>query len=433
MRVPSLTSEPQSLTSDKKETKLKPITKVVIVIVAVAAVAAGIILAQMKLRKGESFTTLTQAELTAMADTLSEAQKRQLAQSEAQRKEIIKNVKQMYALATAAQAEGLDKTEQFKRRLALSIDQLLAAEDNTRNPQAEIPKAERDAYLAAHARDFEEDLKLVTGSEKPTPEQIETLKGQWAELKLRAERARKAGLDKDAAVTVKLKFQQAQELARAYTQSLQEKLKPSPEELKKYFEQHPEADMERIKKRAEEVLARVKKGEDFATLAQQFSDDKVSGEKGGDLGWFERGKMVQEFEDAAFALQPGQTSELVKSQFGFHIIKLEDRRIVAKKEGGVKPSPTPATQSSPEPAGPKEEVKARHILISTQEAEGIEQMLTQQKVQRAIEDVTLKYQISAPEDFPVNVSGVSGNRGLRLPRLGGGQGGPMAPIIPDKK
>lgn len=77
---------------------------------------------------------------------------------------------------------------------------------------------------------------------------------------------------------------------------------------------------------AEEVLARVKKGEDFAALARQYSDDG-SKEMGGDLDFFVRGAMVPPFDEAAWNLQPGQTTdELVKTDFGFHIIRVTDRR-----------------------------------------------------------------------------------------------------------
>jgi peptidyl-prolyl cis-trans isomerase D len=85
-----------------------------------------------------------------------------------------------------------------------------------------------------------------------------------------------------------------------------------------------------VRKQAEAVLARVKAGEDFAALARQFSEDS-SKDNGGDLDYFGRGAMVKEFEDAAWALQPGQTTDLVKSQFGFHIIRLADKRAAATK------------------------------------------------------------------------------------------------------
>lgn len=75
------------------------------------------------------------------------------------------------------------------------------------------------------------------------------------------------------------------------------------------------------KKKAQEILDKVKSGEDFATLAKQYSQDS-SAENGGDLGLFSKGKMVPEFEQAAFALKEGEVSGLVKTVYGYHIIKV---------------------------------------------------------------------------------------------------------------
>jgi len=81
-----------------------------------------------------------------------------------------------------------------------------------------------------------------------------------------------------------------------------------------------------VRKQAESVLAKVKAGGDFAALAAQYSEDEASKEKGGDLDFFGRNAMVKEFEDAAFALEPGQTTDLVKTPYGFHIIRATGKR-----------------------------------------------------------------------------------------------------------
>ncbi|MEJ0003355.1 MAG: SurA N-terminal domain-containing protein [Pararobbsia sp.] len=88
-----------------------------------------------------------------------------------------------------------------------------------------------------------------------------------------------------------------------------------------------EADRAKAKAKAEQVLAEVRAHPDqFADLAKQNSQDPGSADKGGDLGWFGRGTMVKPFEDAAFSQKPGQISDLVQSDFGYHIIKVTDAK-----------------------------------------------------------------------------------------------------------
>lgn len=124
-------------------------------------------------------------------------------------------------------------------------------------------------------------------------------------------------------------------------------VKPSEDDVQSYYDAHPEqyhkpeevrarhilfrfppspSEEQRasVRRRAADVLAKAKAGEDFAALARQHSEDG-SASAGGDLGFFSRGKMVKPFEDAAFGLEPGAISELVESQFGVHVIKVEEK------------------------------------------------------------------------------------------------------------
>lgn len=126
---------------------------------------------------------------------------------------------------------------------------------------------------------------------------------------------------------------------------LREKLKPTPAEIQAYYDAHPDefpapekvhaahilikvekdatpAQDAAAKKKAEDIFARAKKGEDFASLARQYSEDPGSKAQGGDLPPFARGAMVGSFEAAAFSMQPGEIRGVVKSDFGYHVIKL---------------------------------------------------------------------------------------------------------------
>lgn len=149
--------------------------------------------------------------------------------------------------------------------------------------------------------------------------------------------ARKAGLERDpevareitdATATILWRTQLSRKVAPQITDAaISEKYL----ELVKTYEGKEEIHARHILVTSESdainLIARLRKGADFATLAKDVSTDKGSAANGGDLGFFGEGRMVPEFSAAAFALKPGEISDKpVKSQFGWHVIKVEERR-----------------------------------------------------------------------------------------------------------
>ncbi|HEX5476055.1 MAG TPA: peptidyl-prolyl cis-trans isomerase [Vicinamibacterales bacterium] len=122
-----------------------------------------------------------------------------------------------------------------------------------------------------------------------------------------------------------------QQIERYYNDNIQQFSTPEQVRASHILFKTQGKDDAAVKKQAEEVLAKVKAGGDFAELAKKYSEDEGSAKKGGDLDYFGKGQMVPEFDQAVFAMQPGQISDLVKTQYGYHIIKLTDKKPATTK------------------------------------------------------------------------------------------------------
>jgi hypothetical protein len=210
-------------------------------------------------------------------------------------------------------------------------------------------------------------------------------------------------------VDLQVKLQQAQFLARLYAEKVPEKVKPTEEEINKYIAEHPELDPVAKKTKAEEILTRVKAGEDFAALAKEFSDDPGSKEKGGQYENVRLGQMVKPFEDAAMSVQPGEVvPNLVETDFGYHIIKLEAKNAAPAQPEG---------EDAATPGAPSGEMyTVRHILISTgvKDAEDpnpmareepvkkyVERKLQEEKQKKLLEGIVASNHVTVPDDFDV--------------------------------
>jgi peptidyl-prolyl cis-trans isomerase D len=118
----------------------------------------------------------------------------------------------------------------------------------------------------------------------------------------------------------------AEDVERQYKENQQQYSTPEQARASHILFKTEGKDEAEVRKQAEAVLKRAKAGEDFAKLANEFTEEEVGKTRGGDLDFFPRGQMAKEFEEAAFALKPGEISGIVKTSFGLHIIKLTDKR-----------------------------------------------------------------------------------------------------------
>ena len=201
---------------------------------------------------------------------------------------------------------------------------------------------------------------------------------------------------------------------------LRQRAQISDDDLKVYYQSHVEsyklqdralvshilfktigktdAEVAEIKKKAEDVLEKAKHGAKFADLAKQYSEDTTK-DKGGDLGWIVRGQTVPEFEAAAFSLPKGSISDLVKTQYGFHIIQVNDRQ-TARTQTLDEVKPTILAQLQ------QEKAEALGESISAQIAEEI-----RRTGKPALADLAKKFDMTTGEVKSVEV-------GQPLPELG---------------
>jgi peptidyl-prolyl cis-trans isomerase D len=153
-----------------------------------------------------------------------------------------------------------------------------------------------------------------------------------------------------------------------------------------------DAEVEEIKKKAEDVLKQARSGAKFEDLAKKYTEDPGTKDKGGDLGWLVQGQTVPEFEKAAFSLQKGQISDLVRTQYGFHIIKAIDKE-------------TAHTKSFDEV---KESLRAPLLLSQAdkQASDTADQMSAaiRQSNKTSLDDLAKQYHLTVSETRPVSAT-----------------------------
>jgi peptidyl-prolyl cis-trans isomerase C len=194
--------------------------------------------------------------------------------------------------------------------------------------------------------DFKKELENLPPYLKPMTETDEGKKEMLETMVIRElilQQAKKDGIDKSPLVAEKLEELKKRLVVEAYLKKkVEEQSSLADAELQKFYDENKDKFKtgDQIKashilvkdeKMAQDILAKLKSGGSFDELAKKHSMDSA-GAKGGDLGWFGKGSMLPEFESAAFALKDGETSGIVKTKFGFHIIKLSGKRAAGLRD-----------------------------------------------------------------------------------------------------
>lgn len=372
---------------------------------------------------------------------------RQLSQNPDAKKELAGNVKELFALASQAQKEGAANDDNVKRELdnleyellAVAYDKEINKDKGPMPPFGFLGEDQVNAFWNGEggSRTFMDGLGLGSNNAKsredafqkflaskialakesgsiqadrePSEDEIKQAKDYFAKTRIYYAEAMSKKGDANSGLSedffqkneLQIRLQKAQFLARRYAQKqLADKLKVTDEDVQKYLSEHPEiGGKDQKKAKADDILAKVKNGGDFAALAKEFSEDPGSKDKGGLYENITEGAFVPEFEKAVFGgMKPGDIyPELVPTKFGYHIIKLE-------KLGETKGSDGSA----------KRTFDARHILVSTMYKDPNDPMarempvedfakqeLQKEKEKTVLDEIKANNPIEVAEDFDV--------------------------------
>jgi peptidyl-prolyl cis-trans isomerase C len=388
--------------------------KVIATILLLGVLASSLLLVQCS-SSTPKIVKLTKHDMEVIfQEILPPQQQQQIASDPEEKKRIVAEIKKLLAIAQVAEEEGYSQHQDLQAQLSFQQDRALNEAYKAKNPEARVTDEEINTYHQTHPKDFDDYVQSDPRAQQAQGQQREELKKRLGEFKVIAERARKDGMDREDLTRLRMLFGRSQALAGAYLGDLQKNADKlvADADIEQYYNEHP-SDFDEIRVRhilvstqpaeeggddageakdskdkskkpadkpktltkeearakAQGLLERVRKGEDFAKLAQENSDDPGSKDKGGEYDFFGRGKMVPEFDKAAFALKTGEVSEPVETQFGFHIIKLEERRT----------APSPGTDP-----------KVRQQIADK---------LKQDKLQERIEQIARDSEVVVPEDF----------------------------------
>jgi len=400
-------ASPATVSSETTASKTGMPTKAVAAVLMLAFVGAAFLFIQRSSSKPVSYNLSKHDMEVIFQEMVPPPQQAQMASSPEDKKKLLDEVRKLLSVAAFAESEGYAQRPEVQAQLALQNDLGLNDAYRKKYPDTKISDDDINAYYQAHPNEFDNFLQANPQfQQRAQGAQRDQFKKQYGEFKVVAERARKEKLDEDEKVRLEMLIKRSDVLNNAYLSDLDKNADKlvSDKEVEQYYGEH-QSDFEEVRvrhilistqpqqppnpdpakkgeqpkapskeearKKAEEVLAKVRKGEDFAALVKQYSDDPGSKDKGGEYT-FSHGQMVAEFEKAAFDLKPGEISNLVETQFGFHIIKLEERH----------------------PGAGASDPKVRQQIVNK---------LKRDKIEARVDEIAKNSKVSVPDDFDTTV------------------------------